>query len=348
MGTVKFNGQVRINTTSNSTVKDYLVRFFDFDGTILKQQWVYSGQNATAPIPPAHQYLTFNSWNNAFTNVQNDIDTGAIYDTTDGKSYLFITLTTVTGLNPILYFNKSTTSLLTVNWGDGTSTTGNTSGNFNITHTYSAVGNYIITVDNSLGGNYGFGQNSAANTIFGQSTYISILTKIYCGNFTSGTNRLAFFNSYSINYISLSTSTNIDDQTFQACSLQHINYLKPTTAGTTFNSSPRIKNIIFPNSLTTIGNTVFGGCFGLSELKFGSLLTSIGSSTFSGLNNIVSYMFLSTTPPSIASNTFTGINPICKIYVPDASVNAYKAATNWSTYANYIYPLSTRPKPIII
>jgi hypothetical protein len=26
--------------------------------------------------------------------------------------------------------------------------------------------------------------------------------------------------------------------------------------------------------------------------------------------------------------------------VPDASVSTYKAATNWSTYANYIYPIS--------
>jgi hypothetical protein len=34
---------------------------------------------------------------------------------------------------------------------------------------------------------------------------------------------------------------------------------------------------------------------------------------------------------------------ITKIYVPDASVAAYKAATNWVSYANYIYPLSTRP-----
>jgi hypothetical protein len=28
------------------------------------------------------------------------------------------------------------------------------------------------------------------------------------------------------------------------------------------------------------------------------------------------------------------------IYVPDSSVDAYKAAENWSTYASRIYPLS--------
>ena len=56
----------------------YLVRFFDFDGTILKQQRVNAGENATAPTVPTHQFLTFNSWNNAFTNVQSEINTGAI------------------------------------------------------------------------------------------------------------------------------------------------------------------------------------------------------------------------------------------------------------------------------
>ena len=51
-----------------------------------------------------------------------------------------------------------------------------------------------------------------------------------------------------------------------------------------------------------------------------------------------------TTPPTLANiNAFNGINSICKIYVLDEAVSAYKAATNWSTYANYIYPMSTLP-----
>ena len=47
-------------------------------------------------------------------------------------------------------------------------------------------------------------------------------------------------------------------------------------------------------------------------------------------------MIYATTPPALAnSNAFTA-NNINKIYVPAASVNAYKTASNWSTFASYI------------
>ncbi len=51
-------------------------------------------------------------------------------------------------------------------------------------------------------------------------------------------------------------------------------------------------------------------------------------------------MFNRTTPPTLGTSAFYNINSICKIYVPDASVTAYKSATNWNTYADYIYPIS--------
>jgi hypothetical protein len=48
-------------------------------------------------------------------------------------------------------------------------------------------------------------------------------------------------------------------------------------------------------------------------------------------------IILAATPPSLANTSaFSGINMICKIKVPAASVDAYKAATNWATYAAYI------------
>ena len=53
-----------------------------------------------------------------------------------------------------------------------------------------------------------------------------------------------------------------------------------------------------------------------------------------------------TTNPLSTSNAFnfqTIFKYHTKIYVPDASVNAYKTATNWNAHADYIYPLSTRP-----
>ena len=50
----------------------YLVRFFDFDGTIIKQQRVNAGESATEPIFPAHDDLKYVGLNNSITNVQRD------------------------------------------------------------------------------------------------------------------------------------------------------------------------------------------------------------------------------------------------------------------------------------
>jgi hypothetical protein len=46
---------------------------------------------------------------------------------------------------------------------------------------------------------------------------------------------------------------------------------------------------------------------------------------------------LATTPPTLYTTTFyNNRKPGAKLYVPSASVNAYKTATNWSAYASII------------
>jgi hypothetical protein len=42
------------------------------------------------------------------------------------------------------------------------------------------------------------------------------------------------------------------------------------------------------------------------------------------------------TPPTIADDTFTALKADCIIYVPAASVDAYKAKQYWSARASYI------------
>ena len=46
------------------------------------------------------------------------------------------------------------------------------------------------------------------------------------------------------------------------------------------------------------------------------------------------------TPPT-CSDVPCNTNTLSKIYVPDASLAAYKAATNWVAYANQIFAIST-------
>ena len=321
----------------------HLVVFYDYDGIVLKRQRVNTGEDATPPAIPTHEYLTFAEWNNPYTNVQSDVDTGAIYNTTDGKTYLFITLTPITGLTPTLYFYKKTASEMSIDWGDGTITTTATYGNNIIQHNYSAVGDYVIKIDNSKGSTWTFGHGNAATAIFANGIYSYILSKVYIGNFVEVGTGLQI---QKFKYLSIGNKAVFDMYTsLQNCSnLEFV--ILPFALIPNYGVRVWIKcrNIVIKQTTSIIGNNGFDNTI-VRSLKFGSSLSSIYSNAFLNCSYLSKYIFLSTTPPTLANiNAFSGINPLCRIYVPDASVDAYKAATNWVTYANYIYPLSQKPQ----
>jgi hypothetical protein len=66
-------------------------------------------------------------------------------------------------------------------------------------------------------------------------------------------------------------------------------------------------------------------------------VTNIDTYAFYNCYGIAEYHLLPTTPPTLANkNAFNNIASDCIIYVPVGSLNAYKTATNWSTYASYM------------
>lgn len=92
--------------------------------------------------------------------------------------------------------------------------------------------------------------------------------------------------------------------------------------------------------VTTV-ETFMQACYRTRSVRVNNTLTVLNHMAFSSLNFCTEYIFEATTPPTMANNNiFSGINSATKIYVPDESVNAYKTASNWSTYASYIYPIS--------
>jgi hypothetical protein len=83
-----------------------------------------------------------------------------------------------------------------------------------------------------------------------------------------------------------------------------------------------------------------------TKMKFAKLpatTTEIKVECFSGCTSLETVICYATNPPSLASYVFNN-TPIASgtgfIYVPDASVDTYKAATNWSQYQARIKPLS--------
>lgn len=103
----------------------------------------------------------------------------------------------------------------------------------------------------------------------------------------------------------------------------------------------KLSEVEFPNTITRINQTAFQST-GLTSVTIPSSVTRIDAQAFAQCKNLVEVIMEPTTPPTFGANVFIGC-ALTSIYVPDASVDAYKAATNWSTYASKIKPISERP-----
>ena len=90
-------------------------------------------------------------------------------------------------------------------------------------------------------------------------------------------------------------------------------------------------------------NAVFHSCTKLTEVRLPSTLTTLGSYAFRNCTSLSTVICEAVNPPTVGVNPFY-LTPIDSgtgfIYVPDASLEAYKTATNWSQYSDRIYPLS--------
>ena len=82
----------------------------------------------------------------------------------------------------------------------------------------------------------------------------------------------------------------------------------------------------------------------LTKVDIGTGVVAIGGKAFNLTPHLETVIVRATTPPSMYPvdrvYDFNLSNPTYKIYVPDQSVEAYKAAEGWSTFANRIHPLS--------
>lgn len=108
-----------------------------------------------------------------------------------------------------------------------------------------------------------------------------------------------------------------------------------------FRACVKTPSLHFPDTLTTIGNSAFAHMHALTDVYIGTGIQTIGANLFTGrgISLPITLRIAATTPPTLGTGLFPA-NTTYAIYVPDESVEAYKTATNWSTYAQYIYPLS--------
>lgn len=108
-----------------------------------------------------------------------------------------------------------------------------------------------------------------------------------------------------------------------------------------------LTSVNIPNGVPAIKDATFRGCTNLTSIVIPSSVESLSASSFSQCSHLTTVIFNRITPPTMIINqwnsVFDGTHADLKIYVPDASVDAYKTATNWVAYADKILPLSQLP-----
>ena len=138
----------------------------------------------------------------------------------------------------------------------------------------------------------------------------------------------------------------INSSSFAGCSsLKEITLPVLTKMGTYVFQGSGIEKLIIPEGYQFIGDGLLQSCPNLELVDFPTTVTSIssGGSLFWNMKNKVTVICRATTPPALSSFGYNG-DPKA-IYVPDASIDAYKSAAGWSPQAAKIQPLSTYVEP---
>jgi hypothetical protein len=107
-----------------------------------------------------------------------------------------------------------------------------------------------------------------------------------------------------------------------------------------YGSKTILESLVWSDAITSIPQFSLWNYSSLKSLRIPSLVTSIGRQAMYACTGLSHIMCEAVTPPTLGDNTVFDNTGNCPIYVPDSSVDAYKAANYWAEYASRIKPLS--------
>jgi len=179
-------------------------------------------------------------------------------------------------------------------------------------------------------------------TLIGGSAFCGCdsLTSVTIGNGVTSIGEYAFNGCDSLTSVTIGNSvTSIGNLAFCNCtSLVSVTIGNSVTSigGLAFKGCTSLTAIAFPDATKTIGGEAFYNCATLEKIEMGSGMKTISADAFWGCYLLKEIYCKAATPPTGHANMFVCAVLDAKIYVPTASVEAYKAAQYWSDYADYI------------
>ena len=177
------------------------------------------------------------------------------------------------------------------------------------------------------------------------------LTSIAIPNGVRSIQSYAFYYCYSLTSINIPNSVaSIGDSAFYYCySLTSINIPNNVARidNSTFKYCYSLASISIPNSVTEIYSNAFAACYSLASITIPNSVKKIELFTFNNCTSLTNYILNCNSVPTLSNtNAFDSINKSAIIWVKDELVEDYKSATNWSTYATYIKPISSMPEKL--
>ena len=135
--------------------------------------------------------------------------------------------------------------------------------------------------------------------------------------------------------------TSIGDSAFYGCTgLTSITIPDSVTSigEVAFSSCTGLTSVTIGNGVTSIGDSAFYGCTGLTSITIPNSVTSIDSYAFNDCTNLTEIDFSThnAVPTLAGTSAFDNTSANLVIKVPSALLDEWKAATNWSTYADKI------------
>lgn len=363
-------GEIENGGGSSYQEGDFSVQFIDFDGRIIKEQWVISGSSAVPPTAyeiyrafciyshneplsqteweangsVIHDKLVFREWNRSYENVGRDIDVGAVYDTVEGATFLQVAVgyggrSMTIGTKISLYSGSQ------IDWGDGT-VSANTShtyinsgfywikitGNFTITH-------YIFNdtfINRSLIRAY-FGANLVSISAYALYTCYD-MTHVVLPHGLTSIGVLAFSSSY--NLVGLVIPSSVTFSSAQSIMVKR-RVVFPDSGTTFYGASGDFERITIPSTTVTFENSALRGLYCLTKVVIPEGVKALGTYALNN-NRRLALVDVPASIETLGDNVFSGVYGVVKIIIralvpPTAGTAVFDSVTSpYGTYFIYV------------